>query len=156
MGKFEKGNPGGGGFRQGVKNKISQKFLKDLMAEWNAHGAEALKILRVEDPGAFCKLAAMCVPKEDTLNLAGQVVLIASGVPRAGDVPGKPVKSFAPGQKAIEAHPSGEFSKPVVIEPKIPGYRNLGNEETGVRVGLSAEEPKPSPIDYPEEWDKRA
>src|SRR5262249_11187924 len=64
MSLFEKGMKKTGGRAKGTRNKISEKFLQDLHAEWDAHGAETLKIMRVEEPGNFVKVVAAILPKE--------------------------------------------------------------------------------------------
>jgi hypothetical protein len=40
-----------------VRNKLSDKFLKDLHAEWENSGEATLKILAKENPEAFARLA---------------------------------------------------------------------------------------------------
>jgi hypothetical protein len=39
-----------GGRIKGSRNRISEAFLKDLAAEWEASGPAALKIMAKEDP----------------------------------------------------------------------------------------------------------
>ena len=50
--QFQKGDPKRGGRKVGVRNKLSDKFLKDLHNEWQRSGEAALKILAKEDPAS--------------------------------------------------------------------------------------------------------
>jgi len=52
------------GRRPGVRNRLAHGFLVDLHKEWQAHGAEVLKIMRVERPVEFAKLVAGTLPRE--------------------------------------------------------------------------------------------
>jgi hypothetical protein len=53
-----------GGRVKGSRNKICAKFIDDLQAEWEASGADALKIMAKEDPSGFVKVTAALLPKE--------------------------------------------------------------------------------------------
>jgi hypothetical protein len=64
MALFEKGQPKGGGRVKGVKNKLSHVFLTDLLADYEAHGAEAIRICRLERPVEYIKMIAGLLPKE--------------------------------------------------------------------------------------------
>ena len=48
----------------GVRNRLSHKFLTDLLESWNKHGVAAIEDLRVEDPVQYVKVVASCLPKE--------------------------------------------------------------------------------------------
>ena len=61
---FERGRPKTGGRIKGSRNKISEAFLKDLAAEWEASGPAALKVMAKEEPGNFVKVVAALLPKE--------------------------------------------------------------------------------------------
>jgi len=52
----------------GARNKLATKFLWDLLAEWEEHGAAALRICRVEKPIEFVKVVASTLPKEFALE----------------------------------------------------------------------------------------
>jgi hypothetical protein len=56
--------PGEGGRPKGCRNKIGQKFLEDLAAEWEASGPGCLKIMAKEDPSGLVKVMAALLPKE--------------------------------------------------------------------------------------------
>jgi hypothetical protein len=61
---FQKGMQKLGGRIKGSRNKISEAFLKDLAAEWEASGPAALKIMSKDEPGNFVKVVAALLPKE--------------------------------------------------------------------------------------------
>lgn len=44
--------------------QLGQAILRDVLATWDARGAQALVMLAEEDPTAFVKLAASLLPKE--------------------------------------------------------------------------------------------
>lgn len=69
MGKmFEPGREKTGGRIKGSRNKISEAFLRDLAAEWDASGAAAIKVMAKEDPSGFVKVTAALLPKEFEIN----------------------------------------------------------------------------------------
>ena len=62
--KFEEGRAKSGGRIKGVRNKISQAFLEALSKDFDEHGGAAIKIMRVEQPAAYCKMLASILPQE--------------------------------------------------------------------------------------------
>ena len=54
----------GSGRVKGTRNKISTAFLEALASDFEAHGADAIKIMRVEKPTEYCKVIASILPKE--------------------------------------------------------------------------------------------
>jgi len=64
MALFEKSQPKTGGRARGTKNKLSTVFLNDLLADYEAHGAETIKICRVERPIEYIKMIAGLLPRE--------------------------------------------------------------------------------------------
>jgi hypothetical protein len=60
---FQPGNSLGGRPR-GARNKLSRKFLEDLMADWQDNGIAALKVMRRSDPVAYCRMICSIVPRE--------------------------------------------------------------------------------------------
>ena len=48
----------------GARDKISQAFLEAFAAEWEARGAECLRVMAIEHPSDFVKIAASLLPKE--------------------------------------------------------------------------------------------
>ena len=65
---FQKGMQKIGGRIKGSRNKISEAFLKDLAAEWEVSGPDALKVMAKEEPGNFVKVVAALLPKEFEIN----------------------------------------------------------------------------------------
>jgi len=63
---FEPGNTIGktGGRPKGARNKLARTFLEDCYADWQEHGAAAIKVMRMEDPAEYCKMMASLVPRE--------------------------------------------------------------------------------------------
>jgi hypothetical protein len=59
---FEKGNSLGGR-KPGARNRLQHAFLEDLARDWERHGAEAIEIMRREDPGAYVRAIASLMPK---------------------------------------------------------------------------------------------
>jgi hypothetical protein len=66
--RFQKGNAfghnGKGGRPLGSRNKLCRAVLEDLVADWAEGGAAAIKMMRVENPSAYCKMMASILPKE--------------------------------------------------------------------------------------------
>ena len=56
--------PGHSGRPKGTRNKLTSKFLEDLLADWQENGAAAIRICRIEDPVAYCKLVAGTLPRD--------------------------------------------------------------------------------------------
>jgi hypothetical protein len=64
MSLFEKGRAKTGGRVPGVRNKVGQAFLEALSKDFDEHGEAAIKIMRVEQPAAYCKMLASILPQE--------------------------------------------------------------------------------------------
>jgi hypothetical protein len=56
--------PGHTGRPKGTRNKLTSKFLEDLLADWQENGTAAIRICRIEDPVAYCKLVAGTLPRD--------------------------------------------------------------------------------------------
>jgi hypothetical protein len=82
---FEPGREKTGGRKLGVRNKLSERFLKDLHDEWERSGSDCLKILAKEDPASFAKLAVGILPKE--FEGLPPSVVVYTGVQRADERP---------------------------------------------------------------------
>ena len=54
----------GSGRVKGTLNRISNAFLEALAADFEAGGADAIKIMRIEKPAEYCKVIASILPKE--------------------------------------------------------------------------------------------
>jgi hypothetical protein len=69
---FQPGNDGhGGGRPQGVRNRLSTKFLWDVLQQWEISGPAVLRIMAVERPAGFAKLVASVLPKELIVEAGG-------------------------------------------------------------------------------------
>src|SRR5215510_6651150 len=62
--KFQPGHVGGPGRRPGVRNRLSNAFLEDLLADWREHGANAIRVMRAEDPVSYVRVVAGILPRE--------------------------------------------------------------------------------------------
>src|SRR5438270_8314540 len=58
MSLFEKGRAKTGGRAKGARNKLSQAFLEAFAADFEEHGAEVIRIVRMEKPHEYLKTAA--------------------------------------------------------------------------------------------------
>jgi hypothetical protein len=61
MSRFQ---PGNGGRPKGARNRLSGDFLTALANEFAEHGADAIRICRIEEPSTFLKIIASLMPKE--------------------------------------------------------------------------------------------
>src|SRR5882757_7294449 len=65
--RFQPGNNysnGKGGRPFGSRNRLCKAMLEDLAADWREGGAAAIKMMRIENPSAYCKMMASILPKE--------------------------------------------------------------------------------------------
>ena len=60
--KGTSGNPAGR--PKGSRHKLTESFLKDIVAAWELHGAKALEMLAANDQATFVKVAASLMPKQ--------------------------------------------------------------------------------------------
>lgn len=58
----QSGNPGGKPV--GTRNRISAAFLHALAEDFDAHGREAIRRTRDEEPGTYVKVCASLLPKQ--------------------------------------------------------------------------------------------
>src|SRR5262249_39196166 len=65
MALFEKGmeKVPGSGRRAGSRNKIATALIEGLAEDFEKHGAEAIKITRIERPSDYLKICAALVPQ---------------------------------------------------------------------------------------------
>jgi hypothetical protein len=68
MKTFQPGNAGGPGRPRGARNKLASKFLAALAEDFEAHGADAIKIARMRDPIRYVAIIASLMPKELTVE----------------------------------------------------------------------------------------
>jgi len=89
--QFQKGQEkiAGSGRRTGSRNKLSSAFLEAFAADFEEHGAQTIKIVRMENPEAYLKVAAHLMPAAFD-NEIPPVLHIITGVPRYTDEPATP------------------------------------------------------------------
>src|SRR5262245_35195313 len=49
---------------RGARNRLQSSFLHALASDFEAHGAAAIKICRMEEPGRYVQIIASLMPKE--------------------------------------------------------------------------------------------
>lgn len=49
---------------KGSRNKFAEAFIADFLADWEKHGAKALRNARRDDPSGYLRVAASILPKE--------------------------------------------------------------------------------------------
>ena len=64
MALFEKGRQKTAGRRKGSRDRISTALLTAIADDFEKHGAEAVKIARVERPTEYLRTVASLLPKE--------------------------------------------------------------------------------------------
>jgi hypothetical protein len=119
---FQPGQPKtpGSGRKPGIKNRLSHKFLTDLMSEWETSGADALKIAAKESPTDFCKLVAALAAKLEEPPMAPTMII--TGVMRDDTVvttvtPRIPSQSFEGDDEPSKPAPA--LPEPVVIAAQV-------------------------------------
>lgn len=63
----QSGNPKGRPV--GSRQRLGEKFINDLAADYDAHGSAAIVTLRTEQPAAYIKIVADLMPKDLNLNV---------------------------------------------------------------------------------------
>lgn len=58
----QSGNPAGR--PKGARSKLGEAFLKELLADWEQHGAKAIIDMREDKPADYVKVVASILPKE--------------------------------------------------------------------------------------------
>lgn len=64
MSLFEKGRAKTGGRRKGARDRIGTALLEELAKDFEQHGADVIKIARIERPVEYLKIIASTLPKE--------------------------------------------------------------------------------------------
>ena len=65
---FEPGRDKTGGRLKGSRNKLTKKFVEALCDDFEEHGADAIRITRVEHPEQYLRVIAAILPKELDIN----------------------------------------------------------------------------------------
>ena len=60
------GNPTGN--NGAARVKLQRKYFDALLADFAEHGEAAIKIMRIEEPGAYIRVIASLMPKEFTVT----------------------------------------------------------------------------------------
>lgn len=53
----------------GSRSKFSEAMVSDFLADWHEHGTDVLARVRMTDPGAYLRVAAVLVPKEMNVSV---------------------------------------------------------------------------------------
>jgi hypothetical protein len=61
-GRFLTGNTAGGR-KKGKRNKLTELFLNTIAEDFEQHGSDTLRRLRIEDPAMYMKMIAVLIPK---------------------------------------------------------------------------------------------
>jgi len=56
------GNPGG--LPKGTRTRLTTEFISKLLADFNAHGEEAITACREKDPARYVQIIAQLMPKQ--------------------------------------------------------------------------------------------
>ena len=109
-GRFLPGNKIAKG-RRGSRNKLGEKFLDALLAEWRRSGKRALEKASADDPTQFCKMIAALLPKEiaQSISINQNVSIEVATFSQAYDAWGKFLDARPPA-KLIEAQVNGEIA----------------------------------------------
>lgn len=106
----QSGNPKGR--PRGARQRLGERFLTDMLADWDAHGTAAIEKAREENPSQYLRVVASILPKElnvrvnelDELSdeqLAAQLGRVATELARAGvafgEGTGSPAAAQSPG-----------------------------------------------------------
>lgn len=101
--KGQSGNPAGK--PPGSKNKISEKFITALTADFEQHGDTVIEKVRTEKPENYLKIVADLVPKD--FNIEGNVGLTVT------------LRNFTIGNNPAERVDAAPLSDgPVVVSPE--------------------------------------
>jgi hypothetical protein len=63
----QSGNPSGRGV--GTRNRFSEKFVSDVAAVWDQHGASVLEKMVTDEPARFAELCGRLIPRDVQVSL---------------------------------------------------------------------------------------
>ena len=73
--QFKKAHKRGGGRPRGARNKLTNKYIKDLHEIYMEGGKDKLRETLQERPEGFIKLVASLVPKDVDVKHSGDVTI---------------------------------------------------------------------------------
>ena len=114
MSRFGPGRPAA------VRNKFSNAFLTDLLADWQANGAAAIKTVRTRDPSTYFRVAASILPKE----------MVVDAVVTTGMTADERIEMIA----ALKQHLLTVQREPILIEAKSNGFERSRQDQTTDRA----------------------
>jgi len=62
------GLPRSAGRPRGARNRFCREFIEALQKDFQEHGADAIKVVRIEDPGTYLRVCASLMPRELTVE----------------------------------------------------------------------------------------
>ena len=68
----QSGNPAGR--PKGARSKLGESFIKELLADFEANGVEAIRTVRTKKPSDYVKVIASILPKEITGEDGGAIL----------------------------------------------------------------------------------
>lgn len=108
--KWQKGFcPNPAGRPKGSRNKFAEEFIKDFLADWQAHGAAALKQCREVDPAAYVRVASTLLPKDFNVNFKGDEAALEKLLDQFDD---KQLQDLVRGLSAVGASSKKEIAAP--------------------------------------------
>jgi hypothetical protein len=63
-GQFLPGHAGVGGRPKGSRNKLGEKFLQDMYADWQQNGVSVIVAVRENKPDVYLKIVASLLPQQ--------------------------------------------------------------------------------------------
>jgi len=54
---------------KGARSKLGEAFIEDMLADWEANGPAAIRVVRETKPDAYLKVVAMILPKDLNVNI---------------------------------------------------------------------------------------
>jgi hypothetical protein len=77
----QSGNPAGRKPGDGHKTKLVQQFWRAAQRQWQEKGAEYLEKFADADPGGFCRMIAMLMPREEITKAVSHQIEVTLKTP---------------------------------------------------------------------------